>query len=235
MARLILREQFGRLWGGDAMWRVKVCGLTNIADAEFAWEEGADALGFVLEPTSPRTLRDWSIFSYPPLASNMEGVKRIAVFGEYFEGEDVGRFDVVQAIGSDRNVGIPWMPTFRPKQEQPIEEWLTATEGWEWCLLDPYKPGPGGGSGEKIDWQSAGRFVELFRGKVILAGGLNADNVAEAIERVKPYGVDASSGLEASPGIKSESQVVGYILNAWQALKKVHGDDLESSGHKLSM
>lgn len=203
------------------MWRVKVCGLTKLDDAEFAWEEGADALGFVLEPTSPRCLTDWSILAYP-----MEGVKRIAVFGEFFEGESLESFDAVQAIGVDHGVGKPWMPTFRPKQGQPLEEWLIATQGWDWCLLDPYKPGPGGGTGERVDWDLAGRFVKEFPGKVILAGGLNAENVSEAVERVCPYGVDASSGLESQPGVKDESQVAAYILNAWKALKVVHGEEL---------
>jgi len=203
------------------MWRVKVCGLTNIEDAEFAWEEGADALGFVLEPSSPRCLTDFSVVAFP-----FEGVKKVSVFGEYMADEDLGSFNVVQAIGADQGVGKSWMPVFRPKAGQPVEEWLADTLGWEWCLLDPFHAGLGGGTGERLDWDLAADFVQRFEGQVILAGGLNSDNVAEAVERVRPFGVDASSGLEIEPGVKDPSLVAGYVSGAWEALRRVHGEGI---------
>lgn len=204
------------------MWRVKVCGLTNLEDAEFAWEEGADALGFVLEPTSPRFVADWAFLNQ---AHKLLGAQTVAVFGEYSPA-DLTVFDAIQAFGADQKVGKAWMPVFRPRADQPVEEWLAATSGWEWCALDPFSTLSLGGSGHPLDWDKAARFVEEFGGQVILSGGLNDENVGEAIERVRPYGVDASSGLEEYPGKKDEAKVFGYIRNAKDALFRVHGSGI---------
>lgn len=201
------------------MWRVKVCGLTNREDAEFAWEEGADALGFVLEPTSRRYVAEWGFLSE---AHKLLGAKTVAVFGDYVP-HDLTDFDVVQAFGPDQGTGKPWMPVFRPRPGQDIAEWLSATHGWEWCTLDAYDPASAGGTGTRVDWDSAARFVEVFPGNVVLAGGLTDQNVVGAIERVRPYGVDASSGLESEPGKKDEDKVFGFIKNAQDALYRVHG------------
>jgi phosphoribosylanthranilate isomerase len=199
------------------MWRVKVCGLTSIEDAEFAFEEGADALGFVLEPSSPRCLTDRSVVAF-----SFEGTLKVGVFRDFLEDEDLLGFDVVQAVGGARDLGKPWMPVFRPKAGQGVEEWLAATEGWTWCLLDPFHAGLGGGTGEQLDWDLAAEFVGRFGGRVILAGGLGADNVREAILKVKPFGVDASSRLESAPGVKDGDLVSQYVSEAWEALSEVH-------------
>ncbi|MBL8067705.1 MAG: phosphoribosylanthranilate isomerase [Armatimonadetes bacterium] len=204
------------------MWRVKVCGLTNLEDAEFAWEEGADALGFVLEPKSPRFVADWAFLNQ---AHKLLGAQTVAVFGEYSPA-DLTVFDAVQAFGPDQKVGKAWMPVFRPRDNQPVDDWLAATSGWEWCALDPFSVVAQGGSGTRLDWDLAADFVKKFAGKVILAGGLNDENVGEAVERVRPYGVDASSGLEEFPGKKDESKVFGYIRNAKDALFRVHGSGI---------
>ncbi len=200
------------------MWRVKVCGLTRLEDAECAWEEGADALGFVLEPSSPRVFQDISILGF-----DFEGAMKVAVFGDYFAGEESREFDVVQAFGSDQGIGKPWMPVFRPQEGMEVEEWLAETQGWDWCLLDPFHAGMAGGTGETIDWDLAARFVKEFSGKVILAGGLGPENVREAIGVVKPFGVDASSRLEVSPGVKDLDKVGEYVREAWAGLIEVHG------------
>lgn len=200
------------------MWRVKVCGLTTIGDSEAAWEEGADALGFVLEPSSPRCLADFSVLSYP-----LEGVARVAVFGDFFDGEDLARFHIVQGFGGDQQVGKAWVPVFRPREGMGVSDWLAKIRGWDWCLLDPFHQGMAGGTGKPIDWDLAARFVKEFTGKVILAGGLGPENVREAIRVVRPFGVDASSRLEVSPGVKDLERVGEYVREAWAGLVEVHG------------
>ncbi len=200
------------------MWRVKVCGLTRLEDAECAWEEGADALGFVLEPSSPRVLQDVSVLTF-----EFEGSRKVAVFGEYFEGEDLQGFDIVQAFGADQGLRRFRMPVFRPRPGVGVSEWLLATQEWDCCLLDPFHPGIAGGTGETVNWELAARFVEEFSGKVILAGGLGPENVREAIRVVKPFGVDASSRLEVSPGVKDLDKVGEYVREAWAGLIEVHG------------
>lgn len=200
------------------MWRVKVCGLTRLGDAECAWEEGADALGFVLEPSSPRVFQDFSILGF-----EFEDTTKVAVYGEFFEGEDLSSFDVVQAFGVEQGIGKSWMPVFRPRSEMGVEEWLEETDRWAWCLLDPFHAGMAGGTGETIDLELAARFVEEFSGKVILAGGLGPENVRDAIRIVKPFGVDASSRLEVSPGVKDLEKVGEYVREAWAGLIEGHG------------
>lgn len=204
------------------MWRVKVCGLTRIDDAEFAWEEGADALGFVLEPSSPRCLKDFSV-----LAVSYDGAKKIGVFGDFNAEDDVSGFEIVQSIGVNRITKKPCVPVFRPREGQVVDEWLEATLDWDWCLLDPFHVGMGGGTGEQLDWEMAAEFVRRFDGRVILAGGLGPRNVREAILMVKPFGVDASSRLESEPGIKDGDLVRAYVGEAWGALCEVHGKGMQ--------
>ncbi|MBA4291426.1 hypothetical protein C0431_00475 [bacterium] len=204
------------------MWRVKVCGLTKWSDAVASANEEADACGWIFEPSSPRFVgaKPWY------LIRSLGGVSMVGVMGEYRAGLSVDilrLIQIVQAFGCDQRIGKSWMPVFRPRTDMEVEEWLAETRGWDWCLLDPFHAGMAGGTGETVNWELAARFVEEFSGKVILAGGLGPENVRQAIRVVKPFGVDASSRLEVSPGVKDLDKVGEYVREAWAGLIEVHG------------
>lgn len=197
------------------MWRVKVCGLTRIEDAVFAAEQGAEALGFVLEPKSPRFLQDDEL---PALVrASSASIPLIGVFAKYDSEFLIQGFDSYQGEGTAPSEIRSWIPVFRPKPEDTVQDWIKATEGWSVALLDPFHEFLGGGTGQQLDLGRATEFVKEFSGKVILAGGINAGNVANLIRTVSPWGVDASSGLETSPGIKSAALVERYINEALSA------------------
>lgn len=198
------------------MWRVKVCGLTRLEDALFAAEHGADALGFVLDPKSPRTLREPEL----PSLVKASGVDSnlVGVFSKFDQEDYHPGFDIYQGEGAAPVEVSRWMPVFRPKADDDLSMWLAATDQWSDVLLDPFHATLGGGTGAQLDFGKAAEFVKQFPGRVILAGGISARNVAEIVKIVQPYGVDASSGLETSPGIKSFGLIERYIGEALAAL-----------------
>ena len=189
---------------------VKVCGLMNPEDALFTAECGADALGFVMQPKSARYVQDFSI-----LVDELSNIpqKRVAVLGRYSEDKVArmpdGFFTDVQAILPLQP--IVTMPVFRPHPGTDIQSAIAETRGMVIVLLDPFSDGAEGGTGHTLDWGWAREFVQAFAGKVILAGGLHAGNVAQAIHQVQPWGVDACSGTEIAPGIKDRAKIKGFI------------------------
>jgi phosphoribosylanthranilate isomerase len=181
---------------------VKVCGITRREDALVAAEAGASAIGFIFYPQSPRYITP----------------ERAAVLGERLDLWKVGIFvdeapwdieavmqaahlDVAQIYGGDVIPGTRVWRAFR------------VTEAWGWLgdaeaiLLD------GEQNGASFDWSLARRAAE----KVIVAGGLDASNVAEAIRIAEPWGVDASSKLESAPGIKDHDKVRAFVKAAREA------------------
>lgn len=192
------------------MTRVKICGITNAADAETAIEAGADALGFNFERSSPRFVGNgelpW-VSVLPPFPL------KIAVFGQVDRPVLRGLFDVIQ--------GVEWkvFPVPAPKRihvvrlrtgQKAIDVMETVIEA-SMVLLDAYSTKAYGGTGEKVEWELAAEIVRLSKLPVMLAGGLTPENVAEAIEKVRPYAVDVSSGVEEKPGIKDAIKVRDFI------------------------
>jgi indole-3-glycerol phosphate synthase/phosphoribosylanthranilate isomerase len=201
---------------------VKICGITTLDDGLMAVASGADAVGFVLWPGSPR---------HVPLASARAiaralpaGVDRVGVFVDA-PREDVARaaaeigLDVVQLHGSEtaaqcRGLGARvWKaigvgPAFRP------EEALAFADVADGILLDTRLPGAApGGTGRAFEWPVA----RALRDRVpflVLAGGLDADNVAEAVAAVEPDAVDVSSGVESAPGRKDAARVRAFVRAA---------------------
>ena len=181
---------------------VKVCGITRRQDAEAAVAAGASAIGFVFYPKSPRYVT--------PVAAAQLGagldIWKVGVFQDESPRviEDVMRaaqLDVAQIYDGDLpNVARVWR-ALRPSSSARPNESVEAV------LLD------GPANGVTFDWNQARGFPE----KVILAGGLNASNVAEAIRIAKPWGVDASSGLESAPGIKDSEKIRRFIDAAMEA------------------
>jgi phosphoribosylanthranilate isomerase len=194
---------------------VKVCGITRLEDAEAAVAFGAGALGFVFWPKSPRFIDPYRartiVASLPPL------VATVGVFvnqpAEYVNGvASLVGLSAVQLHGDET-------PAFAGLMRRPVIKAVAidgagadlgrpGVEGWServTILLDAHDPGQRGGTGRTIDWTTA---AAIARGRrVVLAGGLTPENIAEAIRSVKPFGVDVSSGVEAKPGVKDHGRL----------------------------
>jgi len=202
--------------------RIKICGITNKEDALAAVRLGADALGFVFAP-SPRKVSAESareiIKALPPF------VQTVGVFVD----EDPERvsslaavcgLDILQLHGSE---SVDYCSSFdrrvikavRMQSRDELKNLSKYVDVVDALLLDTYLPNKSGGTGITFDWRLA---VEARRyGRIILAGGLNPENVAAAIGMVKPYAVDASSGLERSPGVKDHEKMAQFVREAIQA------------------
>lgn len=200
------------------MVRVKICGITNAADALAAVEAGADALGFVFYEESPRSVTPETaadiIRGLPPFVSTV-GLFVNADIGFVNAVSEKCRLDRVQLHGDES-------PDFCRRVERPVvkvirirgEESLLAMKDYHVSafLLDAYSPRAYGGTGLTFNWELA-RNAKKF-GPMILAGGLTAANVREGVVQVQPYAVDVSSGVEASPGRKDPAKVKEFIKRA---------------------
>ena len=184
---------------------VKVCGITRREDAEAAVAAGASAIGFVFYPHSPR-------YVSPETAAELGrglNVWKVGVFVDETPASveavmRAAQLDIAQIYGGD----LPKVPrVWRALRVGPASR--PVIESVEALLLD------GPANGIPFDWNQARGFSQ----KLILAGGLNASNVAEAIRIAKPWGVDASSGLESGPGIKDPEKVRQFIKAALEAEK----------------
>lgn len=203
--------------------RVKICGITNMEDARHASACGADALGFVFYPGSPRFVdQDTArriIAELPPLITTVglfvnEAPARIRELVAFCG------LDTVQLHG-DEEPDQCHLPPCRVIKALRIkdgmdEERLRAYQVSA-LLLDAYVPDQFGGTGKRCDWGLAARIAA--RQRVILAGGLTPDNVADAVRQVHPYGVDVSSGVEQAPGRKDPDKVAMFIRMAREAFK----------------
>lgn len=195
--------------------RVKICGITNLKDSAAAVDCGADALGFIFYGKSPRRIEPKEaagiIKKLPPF------VTAVGVFvDETLDGIRKAVFDsgvtCVQLHGGETpefcaSVGGSVIKAFRIKDAGDLK----AMKGYHTgaYLLDTYKAGLSGGTGETFDWGVALEAKKL--GRIILSGGLNPENVLEAVRHVNPYAVDVSSGVEKSPGVKDHSLIRRFI------------------------
>src|SRR6516225_1409857 len=185
--------------------RVKICGITNLPDAQVAVEAGADALGFNFYEKSPRfvSLKTAAEISraQPPFTL------RVGVFvnpSEELVRRAIGEcgLNLLQFHGDEppefcTQFGLMSMKAFRVRDAESLKELAKYhTDAW---LLDAYVSDTFGGTGEKFNWHLAAELPKSGR-PVFLAGGLTPENVAEAIRQVQPFGVDVSSGVESSPG-----------------------------------
>ncbi len=191
---------------------VKICGLREFADAKIALEAGADYLGFVFEPSSPRFVgsADWA----PGWLADLPAPK-VAVYGD-FRGDPSPEFDVVQAVEWNRLPPTD-MRHFRVLRIDEAKQDIFQTEirAGDAVVLDAYDPRAFGGTGTRIDWSIAAEIVKKLDGiRVFLAGGLTPENVTEAIQIVCPFGVDVSSGVESSPGNKDREKIRDFVLAA---------------------
>ena len=195
--------------------RVKICGLTNAEDAQYAVQCGADALGFVFYPKSPRYIDPECvkkiISDLPPFVTTVglfvdESLDRIAQIVKDC------RLDRVQLHGEESPAHCNQLPfrvikAVRLSQDfnvQSLQDFSASA-----FLLDAYVPGQPGGTGQRCDWGVASIVARKYT--TILAGGLNPENIVQAIQQVAPYGVDVSSGVENEPGKKCQMKVAQFI------------------------
>jgi len=206
------------------MTKVKICGLTRVQDARAATEAGADFLGFVFYPPSPRYVDPETarrIIDTIRLTSSL--VRTVGVFvDESLDAiEQTGRrcgLNYVQLHGSEppevasalMAQGFGTIKAFRVRDNDSLDE--VARYHVTAYLLDAYVPGQAGGTGTTFDWALVAQAKA--HGQVILAGGLNAENVAEAVRTTDPWGVDVSSGVEAEPGQKDADMIRRFVARA---------------------
>ncbi len=197
---------------------IKICGITNLEDALEAIDAGADALGFNFYQQSPRYID-------PEAAEDMlqdipPSIARVGVFVN--EGEElvrdlsqILRLDYLQFHGDEtpyycEQFATPYWKAFRLNDDKSLE--LMKKFHPEAYLIDAFSEGAYGGTGKLANWELAKKAKSI--GKIILAGGLNPENVREAIETVAPFGVDVASGVEVSSGKKSAELMARFVENA---------------------
>jgi phosphoribosylanthranilate isomerase len=199
------------------MVRIKICGITNLEDALLAADLGAHALGFIFYPRSPRSVA-------PEVARQI--IRQLPLFvvsvGVFVDEEAPVVRDLAARVGLDWvqlhgaeppdyccNLGRRVLKAFRIQDENSLKD-LPAYQGAvQAFLLDTYKKGQTGGTGETFDWELARKAKEY--GHVVLSGGLTAANVAQAIDIAQPQGVDVASGVEAAPGKKDPEKLRAFF------------------------
>ncbi len=205
----------GLLFGGAGRTRVKICGVTNRADAETAVELGADALGFNLFPGSKRHIildkeAGW-IAELP--------VTKVAVMVNPTLGEiesAMGAVDIIQLHGAEDGPfcalvagrGVPFVKAVALRDGLDIGGFRDAGA----ILLDTYTKSGFGGTGELLDLEMAKKFAALHRDiRLIISGGLRPENVAGVVRALRPYAVDVASGVESEPRRKDRKLLAGFL------------------------
>lgn len=196
--------------------RIKICGITRAEDAQIAVQAGADALGFVFYPPSPRYVapaRAASIVAAVPAF-----VCTVGLFVNH-DAESVRQMlaevslDLLQFHGDEppsfcRQFGKPYIKAVRVKSDTNLVQYALDFHDAKALLLDAFVEGVPGGTGEAFDWNLLPRD---FSKPIILAGGLTPENVEHAIRLTQPYAVDVSGGVELSKGIKSADKIAAFI------------------------
>ncbi|MFA6904028.1 MAG: phosphoribosylanthranilate isomerase, partial [Gallionellaceae bacterium] len=194
------------------MTRIKICGITRIEDALDAVHSGADALGLVFYDKSPRhvglQLAAQIVDAVPPFVT-LVGLFVNATADEVREAIHAVPLDALQFHGDETpdfcaQFGRPYLKAIRVKAGIDLLQYANDFAGAQGLLLDTYVDGMPGGTGSSFDWALIPHDLPL---PVVLSGGLNAGNVAEAIRKVRPYAVDVSSGVEESKGIKDAEKI----------------------------
>jgi phosphoribosylanthranilate isomerase len=209
--------------------RVKICGFTRPDDALIAVQLGADAVGLVFYPPSPRNLdvetAQSIVSALPPFAT---------VVGLFVDEDEVVvreilqqvRIDLIQFHGDEspdycRRFGKPYIKAVRMRSETDLTTIVDTYPDAAGFLLDAWHSDAKGGTGHRFDWDL---IPKELRRSVILAGGLAPDNVVEALRTVQPYAVDVSSGVEAGKGIKDADKMAAFLEQVHEYDHRVHID-----------
>lgn len=195
--------------------RIKICGITRVEDAKSAVDLGADAIGLVFHPPSPRYVSIEQALAVcravPPFVSvvglfvNAERASIERVLAQV--PLQVLQFHGNESVAACEHHGLPYIKAARVRPGLDLLEYALSFPSAQGLLLDAYVEEFGGG-GKTFDWTAIPAKLPL---PVILAGGLHAENVAQAIGAVRPWAVDVSSGVEASKGIKDAEKIAQFI------------------------
>jgi phosphoribosylanthranilate isomerase len=197
----------------------KICGITRAQDALAAANLGVDAIGLNFYPQSPRAI------SVADVADLIEGLPaRVSVVALFVNPTSelvrqvlrTGTVDLLQFHGSEsaefcEQFETPYMKVVAVKTDSDLKAEFAKYESAQYILLDSFDPIMLGGTGKTFDWGTVVELTQKQRSRLVLAGGLGPANVREAIEIVQPYGVDVSSGVEASKGIKDIKMMQLFI------------------------
>ncbi len=198
--------------------KVKICGITNLDDARAAADAGADALGFMFFDQSPRNIQ---IQTAAEIAQSISPfVLKVGVFVNPDPdlvqtaiahcGLNILQFHGEESPEFCKQFGTMTMKAFRVKDATSLES--LSDYHTDAFLLDSYVAGKQGGTGEQFNWELAIEAKKFGR-PIFLAGGLNPTNVQAAVEQVRPFGIDVSSGVEASPGKKDHQKIRDFITS----------------------
>ena len=196
--------------------RIKICGITQVDSALAAANAGADAIGLVFYAGSSRAVSAAQAAAIcaalPPFVSTIglfvdaaadeinAVLKTVPLSALQFHGDEAPDFCA--------RFARPYLKALRMRPDLDL---FAATEqfaGASALLLDTYRAGVAGGTGEVFDWE---RVPRELASRIVLAGGLNPDNVAQAVARVRPYAVDVSGGVESAPGVKDVARIHSFV------------------------
>jgi phosphoribosylanthranilate isomerase len=196
--------------------RIKICGITRVGDALAAAAAGTDAIGVIFYRPSPRFVDTKSaaaiVHALPPFVSAVglfvnpthEEVKEVLddcpLAALQFHGEEAPEFC--------RRFGLPYIKAVRVRQGFDLIKYLADFNDAAGWLLDAFHEDAYGGKGTTFDWSL---IPQSLARPLVLSGGLNAENVADAVRRVRPWAVDVSSGVEAAKGIKDAAKIAAFI------------------------
>lgn len=200
--------------------RIKFCGFTRHEDVDQAVALGVDALGFVMWPRSARGIDPDALAA---LAAPVPAfVTRVGLF----VNPDVAlveaclpHLDLIQFHGDEpadfcAQFDRPWIKALRMRDNLDLHQAAQQYAAAQALLLDAYRPGVPGGTGETFDWS---RIPAALQKPVILAGGLTVENIAAAVAQVAPYAVDVSGGIEAAPGQKDARRMADFVAQVGRA------------------
>lgn len=196
--------------------RVKICGITRVEDGVAAASLGADAIGLVFYPPSPRAVdavQATQIVARLPAFVTTVGLFVDASREQIAQVLDAVPLDVLQFHGNEQpqdclGHGRPFIKALRMCPGLDVVAEVARYADAQGVLLDSYQPGVPGGTGQAFDWRL---IPDSVSNKIILAGGLAPDNVAKAITIAQPYAVDVSGGVEAAKGVKDHARMAAFI------------------------
>ncbi len=204
--------------------RVKICGITRIEDAETAIAYGADAIGLMFYPQSPRAI---SLEKAQAITAIIPAF--VSVVGLFVNPEptwvssvlNAMRIDCLQFHGDEtpeqcRAYQKPYIKVIRMKSETNVLSYTKSYADAGALLLDAYQKDKFGGTGQTFDWQAVPKDLTQA---MILAGGLRADNVKQAIQQAQPFAVDVSGGVEQQHGIKDPNKIAQFMRAVSQSCK----------------
>ncbi|MEM1054864.1 MAG: phosphoribosylanthranilate isomerase [Bacteroidota bacterium] len=203
--------------------RVKICGITRLEDARFCAANGADYLGFIqlegspryVEPRTAKEIIEWSVGPEPVgvfVNASAEDVIATCEAGGFTHAQLHGH-ETPETCAAVVDAGLKVIKTVQVVSDAAAEQILAIAEPYrevaDFLLLDTHNTSLWGGTGESFNWRLARQVAREF--PLFLAGGIGAENVAEAIDTMRPYAVDLSSSVEESPGVKDFDKLAAFF------------------------